>query len=116
MPQRFKIILPSELADEIDGTFSPMDGIVALDEIYLEMPQLHRPISRFGFHRKTFHGRYDWYPLGFTYQQISNELHIRKVWDADENRLFRRHRFDVILGKADGGFSLRDEPKEEDNQ
>ena len=111
MSQLFKTILPVDLADAIDETFSPMDGVVALDEIYLELPQLHRPVGRFGIRRKTFHGRYDWYPLGFTYEQIGSDLHIRNIWYADEKRLFRRRRIDVILGKADGEFSCMYELK-----
>jgi hypothetical protein len=112
MTQPFETVLPSNLADAIDETFSPMDGIVALDEIYLELPKLHRPKTRLGIARKIYHGRFDWYPLGFTYEQIGSELHVRDVWYADEKRLFGRRRCDVILGEESSEFWAMYEPKQ----
>lgn len=115
MPENgFTTILSTELADELDEGFSPMDGLIAIDQICIELPRLHRPAHRsalqrcFGQTRKLHHGRYDWYPLGFTYEQIGNELHILNLWMVEETGFFRRRKFDVVLGADESFYQIYD--------
>jgi hypothetical protein len=60
-----------------------MDGMVAINEMFSELPLLHpgsaskrrhnRPVRRL----KVYCGCYDWYKaLGFTYVQIGTTLHV----------------------------------------
>lgn len=115
MPENgFTTIISKELADELDEGFSPMDGLIAIDQICIELPRLHRPAHRsalqrcFGQTRKLYHGRYDWYPLGFTYEQIGNELHIVNLWMVQETGFFRRRTFDVVLGADESFYQIYD--------
>ena len=110
----FTTILVTELADELDEGFSPMDGLIAIDQICIELPRLHRPAQRpllqrwFGQTRKLYNGRYDWYPLGFTYEQIGSELHILNLWMVKETGLFRWRKFDVVLGQDESFYEIYD--------
>lgn len=110
----FTTIISTELADELDEGFSPMDGLIAIDQICIELPRLHRPAHRpalqcwSGQTRKLYHGRYDWYPLGFTYEQIGNELHILNLWMVKETGFFRRRKFDVVLGQDESFYRIYD--------
>lgn len=112
MKNEFTTILSSELADALDEGFSPMDGLIAIDQICLELPRLHRPtrisvVQRWlGSSAKLYHGRYDWYPLGFTYRQIDDELHVISLWPVKETGLFRRRKFDVVLGQDESFYRI----------
>lgn len=112
MENNFTTVLSRELADELDAGFSPMDGLIAIDQICIELPRLHRPagvnmLHRWiGSSRNVYHGRYDWYPLGFTYRQIGDELHVLNLWSVKETGVFRRRRFDVVLGQDESFYRI----------
>jgi hypothetical protein len=111
MKPEFTTIISADLVDALDEAFSPIDGIVAIDQITLELPQLHRTAradflkQRIGFKRKVYHGRYDWYPLGFSYMQVGTELHVIDLWPVDETGEEPHRKFDIVLGIEDGEFT-----------
>jgi len=107
MDNEFTTVLTHHFANQLDECLSPMDGLTAIDQICLDLPRLHRSIRPsilrrwFGASRQVYHGRYGWYPLGFTYQQIRDELHILSLWPVREKGLLRRRKFDVVLDQDD---------------
>src|SRR5262249_52706101 len=83
----FTVMMHTKLVDELDEGFSPMDGLVAIDEIFTELPILHRALAplrlrkRAGRKLKVYSGCYDWYQsLGFSYVQIGTTLHVLELW------------------------------------
>ena len=87
MTHRFTVVMHPDLVDELDEGFSPMDGLVAIDQMYGELPLLHRALApkRLGNRAvrrlKVFRGCYDWYSsLGFSYVQIGTTLHVLELW------------------------------------
>ena len=100
--QSFTILMHPTLVDELDEGFSPMDGLVAIDEMFSELPLLHpalapkRPRKRAARRLKVYHGCYDWYKsLGFSYVQIGTTLHVLDLWYVEQPILTQ---MDVILG------------------
>src|SRR5262249_5371578 len=98
----FTVMMHRDLVDELDYGFSPMDGIVAIDEMFSELPLLHRALAprrlrkRAGRSLKVYRGCYHWYnSLGFSYVQIGTVLHVLGLW-YDENTTDSQ--VDVILG------------------
>jgi hypothetical protein len=87
-----------DLVNELDECFSPVDGIIAIDQMFVELPQLHqaiapkRPQKRAGRTLKVYRGRFDWYPLGFSYVQTGTTLHVLELWNWDN-----RVDVDVVL-------------------
>ena len=113
---KFDVLMHPTLVDELDEGFSPMDGLVAIDEMFSELPLLHRvlapkrPRKRAGRRLKVYRGCYDWYTsLGFTYVQIGTTLHVLELW-YEQNP--DRSKVDVILGtgQTDGYIPLGTEP------
>jgi hypothetical protein len=107
------------LVDELDEGFSPMDGLVAIDEMFAELPLLHAGLAkrlrkRAARKLKVYHGCYDWYKsLGFSYVQIGTILHVLDLW-YDENPNLSE--IDVVLGTGrTGGYKPfdTDQPSEE---
>jgi hypothetical protein len=79
-----------------------MDGLVAIDEMFAELPLLHQALAPKCLRKwaartlKVYHGCYDWYKsLGFSYVQIGTTLHVLDLW-YDENPNLAG--IDVILG------------------
>ena len=98
----FTVSMHPDLVDELDEGFSPMDGIVSIDEMFNELPLLHRALAptrlrkRAGRKLKVYRGCYHWYRnLGFSYVQIGTTLHVLELW-YDENP--NLNKVDVILG------------------
>jgi hypothetical protein len=92
------------LVDELDEGFSPMDGLIAIDQMFCELPLLHQALApkrlpkRASRRLKVYHGSYDWYSnLGFSYVQIGTTLHVLELWCADN---LSGSQMDVILGKC----------------
>ncbi len=100
----FTVFMHPKLVDELDETFSPIDGIIAIDQMFLELPRLHlgtlpkRPRSRVGRNLKIFRGCYHWYDLGFSYIQIGNALHVVELWHDYDSGKPNRTDIDVVLG------------------
>ena len=96
---KLTVSMHHDLVNELDEWFSPMDGIIAIDQIFLELPQLHpaiaprRPHKRASRTLKVYRGRYHWYELGFSYVQIGDTLHVLDLWNWDN-----RADVDVVLG------------------
>ena len=102
MSQPFTVLMHPNLVDALDGGFSPMDGLVAIDEMFAELPLLHLALAPKRLHKraartlKVYHGCYDWYKsLGFSYVQIGTTLHVLDLW-YDENPNLTE--MEVILG------------------
>jgi hypothetical protein len=100
--QRFTVMMHKDLVDSLDEGFSPMDGAVAIDEMFAELPLLHPGKAPKRFRTKparklkVYRGCYDWYQsLGFSYVQIGTTLHILDLW-YDKNPGLND--MDVILG------------------
>lgn len=98
----FTVSMHRTLVDELDEGFSPMDGVIAIDQMFSELPLLHRALApkrlrtRFGRNLKVYRGCYDWYqPLGFSYVQIGTTLCVLELWYNENPNLSR---VDVILG------------------
>jgi hypothetical protein len=98
----FTVLMHRTLVDELDEGFSPMDGLVAIDEIFSELPLLHRALApkrlrkRAGRKLTVYRGCYHWYDnLGFSYVQMGTTLHVLQLWYAESPRLAD---MDVILG------------------
>jgi hypothetical protein len=99
---KFTVSMRSKLVDELDEGFSPMDGLVAIEEMFSELPLLHEALApkrlckRAGRRLKVYRGTYYWYgSLGFSYVQIGSTLHVLELW-YDDN--LKREEVDVILG------------------
>ena len=98
----FTVMMHPELVDELDEGFSPMDGLVAIDEMFSELPLLHvglapkRLRKRSARKLKVHRGCFDWYKsLGFSYVQIGTTLHVLELW-YDENPNLTH--MNVVLG------------------
>jgi len=102
MAQPFTVMMHSSLVDELDEGFSPMDGLVAIDEMFSELPLLHAGLAPKRLRKRTarklrvYHGCYDWYKsLAFSYVQVGTTLHVVELW-YDENP--NASQVDVVLG------------------
>ena len=102
--QSFTVMMHPTLVDELDEGFSPMDGLVAIDEMYCELPLLHsrlaakRPRKQTARKLRVYRGRYHWYnSLGFSYVQIGTTLHVLELWYDGNPHLSH---VDVVLGTA----------------
>lgn len=102
MRHTFTVMMHSQLVDALDDGFSPMDGIVAIDQIFSELPLLHQALApkrlrqRAGRKLRVYRGCYDWYKsLGFSYVQIGKTLHVLDLWYDETPKLSE---MDVILG------------------
>jgi hypothetical protein len=114
--QAFTVMMHRTLVDELDEGFSPMDGIVAIDEMFSELPLLHASLvpkrRRRGTAKKlkVYRGCYDWYrELGVSYVQIDTTLHVLELWfDSNPNLA----QLDVVLGtgQTEGYQPLGDQP------
>jgi hypothetical protein len=116
--RKFTVSMHPTLVDELDEGFSPMDGLVAIDEIFGELPLLHQALSpqrlrkRAGRRLKVYRGCYDWYSnLGFSYVQIGTTLHVLDLW-YDKNPNLSE--MDVILGagQTEGYTTFGKKPSE----
>jgi hypothetical protein len=97
----FTVILSPEQADELDSTFSPMDGIVAIDNVCLDLPEVHQPRACDPADPNTpyvYTGRLAWYPLGFSYVQAGHELHMLDFWFDDDLGTSNRSEVDSVIG------------------
>jgi hypothetical protein len=120
--QSFTVMMHTTLVDELDYGFSPLDGIAAIDEMFSELPLLHRalaparPRKRAGRKLKVYRGCYDWYQsLGFSYVQIGMTLHVLELWYAENPDLGK---LDVILGtgKTEGYIPFHAEGEDAQSQ
>jgi hypothetical protein len=100
--QRFSVMMHPTLVDELDEGFSPMDGLVAIDEMFSELPLLHQRLApkrlpkRTARKLKVYQGCYDWYTsLGFSYVQIGTTLHVLDLWYIEN---LNPGEVDIILG------------------
>ncbi len=86
----FKVYMHRELVDELDYGFSPMDGIQAINDIFVGLPLVHPSPAR-KQHRtpkklRVYTGRFKWYPeLAFTYIQLGDQLHVLELWARDKH-------------------------------
>jgi hypothetical protein len=99
------VMMHRDLVEALDYGFSPMDGIIAIDEIFNELPLLHRAIAPqrprkwAGRKLKVYRGCYHWYQsFGFSYIQIGTTLHVIELWDDDNATLAA---MDVVLGTGE---------------
>ena len=98
----FKVYMHPKLVDELDYGFSPMDGLQAINDIFVGLPLVHRSkSSKRRRARKTlrvYRGRFSWYrELWFNYVEIDNELHVLELWSNDD----RESSADVILPRTE---------------
>ncbi len=101
---KFTVSMHPTLVDDLDEGFSPMDGLVAIDQMFSELPLLHQALASkrrrkwCGRTLKVYRGCYDWYlSFGFSYVQIGNTLHVLKLW---YNETPNRSDVDIILGQG----------------
>lgn len=99
---KFTVSMHPTLVDELDEGFSPTDGLVAIDEMYCELPLLHQrlaPRRSSKRHRlKVYRGCYDWYSsLGFSYVDLGTTLHVLELWYEQNPNCGE---MDVVLGRG----------------
>jgi hypothetical protein len=77
MTKQYTVYKHSDLVDELDEGFSPMDGIVAINDLFVGLPLQHRSQQpkrkrwRVPRRLRVYRGRLSWYPeLGFSYVEI----------------------------------------------
>ena len=101
-PSAYKVYMHRELVDELDEGFSPMDGVHAINDVFVGLPLVHRSKSpkrrHTGKRLHVYRGRFSWYPeLGFNYVEIGSQLHVLELWfDRD-----RKIPVDVILPETE---------------
>ena len=118
MTHAFTVMMHPTLVDELDEGFSPMDGILAIDEMFGELPLLHAGLAPKRLRKRTarklrvYRGCYDWYKsLGFSYVQIGTTLHVLELWfDANPDL----SQMDIVLGtgQTEGYKPLGEDPIE----
>jgi hypothetical protein len=103
---QFTVVMHRDLVDELDYGFSPLDGIVAIGQMFGELPLLHpadapkHPWVRAPRNLRVYRGRYHWYPnLCFSYVQIDRTLQVLELWWDDRGGKYNRVKVDVVLGK-----------------
>jgi len=100
----FTVSMHTKLVDELDEQLSPFDGIVAIDEIFLQLPIIHeqRHGSRVTRRRrkwlKLHRGRFGWVDIGFSYVQIGKQLHVVELWTDEDWSRPNRSEVDCVLG------------------
>jgi len=83
------VILGDEIANAIDYSLSPLDGIIAIKQVIHELPELHRKcrsrlrLRRFGTALPIYRGVIDWCGVGFEYVEYRGYLHILGIRDID---------------------------------
>jgi hypothetical protein len=116
--QPFTVMMHPTLVDELDEGFSPMDGLVAIDQMFSELPLLHAGSASKRLRKKTarklrvYRGCYDWYKnLGFSYIQIGTTLHVLELWYDESPNLIQ---LDVVLGtgQTEGYARFATEPSD----
>ena len=114
----FTVVMHPTLVDELDEGFSPMDGILAIDEMFGELPLLHAGLAPKRLRKRTarklrvYRGCYDWYKsLGFSYVQIGTALHVLELWYDESPNLSQ---VDVVLGtgQTEGYAPFATEPSD----
>jgi hypothetical protein len=114
----FTVVMHPTLVDELDEGFSPMDGILAIDEMFGELPLLHAGLAPKRLRKRTarklrvYRGCYDWYnSLGFSYIQIGTTLHVLELWYDESPNLSQ---VDVVLGtgQTEGYAPFATEPSD----
>jgi hypothetical protein len=97
MTQELKVFMHSTLVDELDESLSPMDGLVAIEQVFGQLPRLHaakaskRRLRRGARRIPIYRSRFGWVDLGFTYVQVGQVLHVIDLWhDSDWMRPDRR--------------------------
>jgi hypothetical protein len=81
----YTVMMHREIADTLDYSLSPMDGIVAIGQVHTELPLFHRP-SRSKSprnHLRLHHFRLGWAGLGLSYIELHNRLQVLEVWQDD---------------------------------
>lgn len=83
------VILGDEIANAIDQSLSPVDGIIAIKQVLSELPDLHckcrsrRRFRRFGTALPIYRGLIDWAGIGIEYVEHHGYLHIVGLCDID---------------------------------
>ena len=118
MTNAFTVMMHPTLVDELDEGFSPMDGLVAIDQMFSELPLLHAGLAPKCLRKRTarklrvYRGCYDWYKnLGFNYIQIGTTLHVLELWYDESPNLIQ---LDVVLGtgQTEGYAPVATEPSD----
>jgi hypothetical protein len=100
--QSLTVQMTTEIADSINYSLSPMDGLAALTLIYEHLPRLHRnrrAAHCLPFGRKSMrihHGLIEWADIGFTYVEWRSVLHVLECWSQAYRNLSS---FDVVFSK-----------------
>jgi hypothetical protein len=106
----FTVCVPRSIQNELDLVLSPIETILAIDQVHEQLPALHRPAPRqpgsqkAGGWSRLHHGRFGWLDIGFTYAQLGSRLVIVNLWP------------DRLWGSPDrskaGGVVIRDDSAE----
>lgn len=76
------VILGDQIADAIDYSLSPMDGIIAIKQLIQGLPDAHRKcrsrrrFRRFSTALPIYRGLIDWCGVGFDYVEYRGCLHV----------------------------------------
>lgn len=107
----FKVLMHPAVGDLIDESFSgPMDGAIAVAQIYDMLPLLHR--SKWWHrlvpnHLRVYRGLIEWGGVGFRYVQVDHTLHVLDGgYVPSEGHRFRH---DIVLPTPDAEKYITEE-------
>jgi hypothetical protein len=95
----FKILMHTEVGDAIEYALSPMDGAVAVAQVYDQLPKLHRPRwwhRLIPNHTRLYRAELGWAGVGIVYVQLGDTLHV-----LDGGGMPAGFRPDIVLPEAD---------------
>lgn len=102
---KYRVSIGEGLFDRLESILSPMDELCAIDQIYLQLPLAHKPTRRRKGRRPRMQvrrGRFDWYPLYFSYVQVSNRLLVVDLWAEHERDGTTPQEIDTVIGDVIG--------------
>lgn len=97
----FNVFMHPDLVNQLDESLSPIDGLVAIDQVFLGLPRLHaNPLFQRHAPRslKAHYAVLDWCGIGLTYVQVGRELHVLDLWSDDDRQRRKKARIVITSG------------------
>jgi hypothetical protein len=95
---KLSVVMHHDLVNELDGSLSPMDGLVATDQVFLGLPRLHARslfLPSVPSRLKLHHALLEWCGIGFSYVELGDALHVLELWP--ENDVKRRKKAKIVV-------------------
>lgn len=84
--QKDIVCMAHPLADRLDYSLSPLDGILAIGQVHRDLPIVHNRRSprlrlfRRGGSLRIYRARMDWAGVGLDYVEHCGHLHVIDIW------------------------------------